>query len=142
MFLLILVQAAAQQSLELTCLGAGTANKPAIASINSGNGSATVTGWRDRDFADQVDVRLFNGDDRIRMPRTMLPGLRGGKDGWFKLKNVIADERSISGSAAVNTFNNPKVFIDRLTGTISISGKAGDYAGQCKAVDESAPAKF
>ena len=38
--------------------------------------------------------------------------------------------------------NNPKVYIDRVTGTISISGRAGDYSGQCQAVQADAPAKF
>lgn len=84
-------------------------------------------------------MRLFGGDDRIRLPRTMLPPLRGGKEGWFKLKNVVADARSIRASAAVNIISNPKVFIDRVTGTISISGKAGDYSGQCEVIDTTKP---
>lgn len=142
----------------LTCGGAGTANKPTSSTgWSSGQFSGhagsthfggttsshtTVTGTRQQDFADQVDVRLFDGDDRIRLPRTMLPLLRGGKEGWFKLKNVQVDARSIRASAAVNIINNPKVFIDRVTGTISISGKAGDYSGQCEVIDVSMPAKF
>jgi hypothetical protein len=72
----------------------------------------------------------------------MLPLLRGGKDGWFKLKNVVADARTIRAKAAVNFINNPNVFIDRVTGTISISGKAGDYSGRCEAMIDDAPAKF
>ena len=76
------------------------------------------------------------------MPRTMLPPFHGGSDGWFKLKNVVADARSIHASAAVNFMNNPKVYIDRTTGTISISGRAGDYSGQCQVIDANAPAKF
>jgi hypothetical protein len=139
-------------------MGGGTANKPTSAfawgnSYASGNygsrswsgsgfGSATVIGTRQQGFGDQVDVRLFRGDDRIRMPRTMLPMIHGGNSGWFKLKNVVADARSIRASAAVGLLNNPKVFIDRVTGTISISGKSGDYAGQCQAVTAEAPAKF
>lgn len=142
MLLMVLAQAAAQQPLELTCVGAGTAKKPAVTSVSGYGGSATITSQRDRDFTDQVDVRLFNGDDRVRLPRTMLPPLRGGKDGWFKLKNVVADARSIRASAAVNLLNNPKILIDRVTGTISISGKAGDYTGHCEAVDASAAPKF
>jgi len=144
--------------LNLTCSGGGTANKAAAAtawsngsfsgyagSTNFGgstSGSTTVYGTRQQGFGDQVDVRLFGGDDRIRLPRTMLPPLHGGSDGWFKLKNVKADARSIHASAAVNFINNPKVYIDRVTGTISISGKAGDYSGQCEAVDANAAAKF
>jgi hypothetical protein len=150
--------ASAAGQLNLTCLGAGTANKATAATARSNgsfsgyagttsfggstSGSTTVYGTRQQGFGDQVDVRLFGGDDRIRLPRTMLPPLHGGSDGWFKLKNVKADARSIHASAAVNFINNPKVYIDRVTGTISISGKAGDYSGQCQAVDPNAAAKF
>jgi hypothetical protein len=105
-------------------------------------GWASILKHKDRGFNDQVDIRLFNGDDRIRVPRSMLPGLHGGQDGWFKLHDVVVDARSIRASAGVNAFNNPKIFIDRVTGTISISGKAGDYAGQCEVIDTNTPAKF
>jgi hypothetical protein len=153
------VQTAAPQSpLNLTCGGAGTANKATARSAYSngsvsgnvgttpfnanGSGTTTVSGTRQQGFEDQVDIRLFGGDDRIRLPRTMLPPLHGGSDGWFKLKDVRADARSIKASAAVNFINNPKVYIDRVTGTISISGRAGDYSGQCQAMQVDAPAKF
>lgn len=169
MLLLLLVQAAAgqtapsqaapvQQALNLTCFGGGTANQISSTSVNTygsfsgsvgttpisgqGNNYGTITSRRQQTFDDQVDIRLFAGDDRIRMPRTMLPPLRGGKDGWFKLKNVVADARSIRAKAAVNFMNNPNVFIDRVTGTISISGKSGDYSGQCEAMPTDTPAKF
>ena len=144
--------------LNLTCLGAGTANKLTSHSAHttadvsgmvgftpvSGYGSAntTIYGTRQQSFADQVDIRLFGGDDRIRMPRTMLPMFHGGSDGWFKLKHVVADARQIHASIAVNFINNPKVYIDRVTGTISISGKAGDYSGECQAMLADAPARF
>lgn len=147
-----------QQPLQITCLGGGTANKATAAtayssgsfsgiagtSIFSGSGSGTTTifGTRQQGFSEQVDIRLFGGDDRIRLPRTMLPPLHGGAAGWFKLKNVIADARSIRASAAINFMSNPKVYIDRVTGTISISGRAGDYTGQCQAFAASAPARF
>lgn len=107
-----------------------------------GSHSGTIVGRRQQGFADQVDVRLFSGDDRIRLPRTILPPIRGGKAGWFKLKNVVATDRTITASAAVNLLNNPKVHIDRVTGTISISGRAGDYTGACEAVADDAPTKF
>lgn len=148
----------AQQPLQLTCFGGGTANKPTARTAYSnayasgtvgttswsgtGSGTTTVYGMRQQGFGDQVDVRLFGGSDRIRMPRTMLPGLHGGQDGWFELKNVVADDRTIKAKAAVNFANHPNVFIDRVTGTISISGKSGDYAGECQVVDANAPAKF
>jgi hypothetical protein len=149
---------AAQVPMNLACGGAGTANKRTAQSAFtngfasgmvgntpiSGSGSATTTiyGTRQEGFVDQVDIRLFSGDDRIRMPRTMLPAIHGGSDGWFKLKNVVADARSIHASVAVSLLNNPKLYIDRVTGTISISGKSGDYAGQCELLQADAPAKF
>lgn len=147
-----------QVPLNLTCGGSGTANKPHAATAysntnvygsvgttpisGSGSTSATIYTLGKQGFADQVDVRLFSGDDRIRLPRTMLPPMHGGSDGWFKLKNVVADARSIHASAAVNFMNNPKVYIYRVTGAISISGRAGDYSGQCEVIDATAPAKF
>jgi hypothetical protein len=155
---LVAAQVTAQQPLNLTCMGGGTANKVAAMTAHtnaygsgmvgttpvsgSAYGNTTVYGTRQQGFEDQVDIRLFGGDDRIRMPRTMLPALHGGDGGWFKLKNVVADARSIHASAAVNFMNNPKVYVDRVTGTISISGKAGDFSGQCQAISSDAPAKF
>ena len=155
---LVAAQTASQQPLNLTCGGAGTANKIAVATASSSGGfmgsvgttpisgstygTTTFTGKRQQGFEDQVDVRLFSGDDRIRLPRTMLPPLHGGSDGWFKLKNVVTDARSIRASAAVNFMNSPKVYIDRVTGTISISGKAGDYSGQCQLIDPNEASKF
>jgi hypothetical protein len=151
-------QNATQQPLNLTCGGAGTANKPTAVNAYSygsasgwvgstpvsGSGSSTTTvyGTRQQGFEDQVDVRLFSGNDRVRLPRTMLPGLHGGDDGWFRLKNVVADERSIHAEAYVNFLNHPKVYIDRVTGAISISGKSGDYSGECQVIDANAPTRF
>jgi len=68
----------------------------------------------------------------------MLPTIRGGDDGWLKLKNVEYGEGEITASVAVNAFNNPKLRLDRHTGTISISGKAGDFTGQCQKFDPQA----
>jgi hypothetical protein len=146
------------QALHLTCFGAGEANKVTAVTAHSnvygsamvgttpvsgaGYGDTTVYGTRQQDFADQVDLRLFGGDDRIRLPRTLLPPIHGGDGGWFKLKSVVADARSIRAKAAVNFMNNPNIFIDRVTGNISISGRAGDYSGNCHIVDENAPTKF
>lgn len=144
MIIFALLQAAATPApLQLVCAGGGTANKPAAASIYGSNGgSASIYGQRQQDFADQVDIRLFSGDDRIRMPRTMLPPIRGGSDGWFRLKNVQATDRTITATVAVNFINSPKMHLDRVTGTLSLSGKAGDYVGQCERVDPNAAPKF
>jgi len=151
-------QAPAQQPLELTCMGTGTANTATVATVNSnahvsgnvgmtpvsgnGYGSSTVIIPQKENFSDQVDVRLFSGDDRIRMPQSMLSPIHGGKDGWFKVKIFSVDARSIRASASVGLLSNPKIFIDRVTGTISISGRDGDYSGQCQVIETDTPAKF
>ena len=140
---------AAQQPLSLTCLGGGTANKVTAVTAHSNAygsgmvgttpvsgsayGNTTVYGTRQEGFEDQVDIHLFSGDDRIRLPRTTLPPLHGGD---------VADARSIHAEAAVNFVNHPKVYIDRVTGTISISGKNGDFSGQCQVIDANAAPKF
>ena len=128
--------------LTLTCMGTGVASKATSAVGWGWGGWGMVAGHKDRGFNDQVDIRLFTADDRIRLPRTMLPGLHGGDHGWFKVHDLVADARAIRLSAGVGMFNNPKIFIDRVTGTISISGKSGDYAGQCQVIDANAAPKF
>lgn len=133
---------AAGAPLALTCTGGGTADKQRGSLLAGRWGWASVVSHHDREFADQVDIRLFSGDDRIRIPRTMLPGMHGGQDGWFKLKDVVADARAIRAHASVAAFHNPQVYIDRVTGTISISGKSGDYSGQCQVIDANAAPKF
>ena len=68
----------------------------------------------------------------IRLPRVVLPVLRGGKDGWFEIKNLAVGDTTIQGSAAINFVNKPKIHIDRRTGTISIYGMNGTYVGRCQ----------
>ena len=144
---LLAVAAPEDTPLTLVCDGGGSANRStsstAWASDNNGNtAQATVTGRRSQGFADQVDLVIDGDNSRIRMPRTMLPKLHGGSDGWFKLKNLKVAPESYSGSAAVNFMNNPKVYVDRRTGSISISGKAGDYSGRCERLEAGAATKF
>jgi hypothetical protein len=135
--------AAGQQShgrFDLVCLGAGAANRQSTATVNAwdsngGFGSANVIGNRTVPFDDQVNLWIEGEEGRIRMPRAMLPVIRGGEDGWFKVRSIEIGKDEITGSIAVNPFNNPKLRIDRLTGAISISGKAGDYTGRCQKYD-------
>lgn len=129
------------ETLHLVCLGAGSANGQATSSAylhdNYGNSAwGEVVASRTVPFADQVDVEIDDDDEgRIRMPRTMLPPLHGGENGWMKLKKVKRTDTAITGTAAVNFINSPKVHIDRRTGTISINGKAGSYSGECQRYD-------
>ena len=149
-FLAILLssQAAPEARLELTCRGGGPANKQdtarAYGSDSAGNSAwANVETQRAEGFEDQVDLWIENGEGRIRLPRTMLPPIRGGENGWFKLKDIVMGDGAITASAAVNIINKPKMRIDRRTGVISIDGQAGHYVGQCERYDPAAqPRKF
>lgn len=125
---------------DLVCLGAGAANRQATATVNAwdnqgGFGSANVVGNRSVPFDDQVNLWIEGEEGRLRMPRAMLPVIRGGEDGWFRVSSIEISPDEITGSIRVNPFNNPKLRIDRMTGAISISGKAGDYTGRCERYD-------
>lgn len=134
--LLIQSEAALPDRLNLACNGGGYANQfdqsTAQAWNNQGD-SATVTmqSRRAQGFEDEVQLWIEGDEGRIRMPRSMLPLLRGGDNGWFRVTSVEVTENEIRGTVRVNLINNPKLRLDRLTGSISISGKAGDYSGRC-----------
>jgi hypothetical protein len=87
-------------------------------------------------FDDQVNIEI-NDDNtgRIRLPRTMLPPIHGGNEGWFDLESIKKSDSEILASAGVSFINSPKVRIDRMTGLVSISGKAGSFSGECQPYD-------
>lgn len=149
--------------LELTCVGGGSANKidfvdgdgnssfsgSAIGpdGMTTYSGSSTSSGSvaipRAQSFADQMDLFIEKGEGRVRVPRVMLPPIRGGENGWFKLKNVAIAPNEITASVAINLMNNPKLRIDRRTGVVNLSGKAGDFVGRCqKAMPQAAERQF
>lgn len=122
--------------ISLVCLGAGSANRVTTGTVNVWDGDgdhawANVVGNRTVPFEDQVNLWIESDEGRIRMPRAMLPTVRGGDNGWFKIKSIKTSDDEITGTVAVNFMNRPKLRIDRITGAISISGKAGDYSGFC-----------
>lgn len=143
-------------TLNLMCSGGGSANKTDVTTAHgssdfsgdysgrggyfgqfsgSGSSSATIIGQRSQAFGDQVSLRMQGTEGQVRMPRTMLPPIHGGDDGWFKLKNIKIKPNEITASVGVNFINSPKLRLDRYSGAISISGKAGDYSGQCQRFD-------
>lgn len=146
--MLLAMAATMEGRLDLVCLGQGSANKQTSSSAyvtdNYGNSAwGNVVGNRSVPFADQVNLWIEGDEGRLRMPRSMLPPLRGGEDGWFKIKDLSVTDDEITGSIAVNFINNPKMIIDRRTGLIRLSGKAGDYIGECERFIPSAmPQRF
>lgn len=126
--------------LNLVCIGGGTQRKPSTVTgqVSTSNGnwaSGSVTGWRENDFADAVRIEIAGEGGRIRIPQTMLPPLRGGKNGWMTLRNVQAGLDEITAVATINLFNKAKLRIDRITGTLSMTVLQGQFAGQCQAYD-------
>lgn len=135
LFALLLLQA--PMPLELTCGGGGSAIREDVATVygaqNSGNSAwPTAHDKRSESFRDRVEVRIAGNQGRIRLPGSMLPAIQSGDDRWVELRNLKLTERSITGSAAVNLMSRPKVHIDRNSGTIRISGRAGSYDGTCE----------
>jgi hypothetical protein len=133
-------QAATDGRFDLVCLGAGSASRADVRSGSAMDSNGNMAwgqsvGRREVPFDDQVNLWVAAGEGEIRLPRAMLPVLRGGRDGWFKLKNVQVGDREITASASINPLNNPKIRVDRMTGMINISGKAGDYSGRCQRYD-------
>lgn len=138
--LALAAQAGEPLNLHLVCSGAGSQEKPtsssAYAHDNWGN-SATVTanGSRTVGFDDQVRIDIEGAGGRIRIPQTMLPPIRGGKDGWFELRNVEATADDIRAVATINFLNKVKLRVDRVTGTASFTVKNGQFSGRCAPYD-------
>ena len=126
----------------LACQGGGIAevdtNSSAFAFDNSGN-SLTITGRNGRlvEYQATVTVRLEakEDDSTVRLPSLLLPAVRGGENGWFRIKNLNADDATISGKAAINLFNNPDFSINRYSGEITINAKQGNFFGQCSLIE-------
>lgn len=135
------------EPLHLLCAGGGAANRvhQTTGSAWSNNGdyaSGTAYSQSSVGFDDQVDIELGdNGASRIRMPRAMLPPIRGGAGGWFEVSKVERTQDEIKGVIQVNFINSPKLRIDRRTGQININGKAGDFSGTCRKYDPAAAAQ-
>lgn len=138
--LLLAAAVADPQSVNLICGGAGAANRVTTITafgVDSYGNSATGTAYGQRSvgFGDQVMVEINGTTGRIRMPRAMLPPVHGGKGGWFEIKSIRWAENEVTGSVGVNPFNNPKLRLDRIQGALNLSGKAGDFSGQCEPFD-------
>lgn len=128
-------------SINLICGGHGSANRFASSTgfitDNKGNSAVgNVLSQRAVGYDDQVIMEIpENGRGRIRMPRALLPAIRGGKNGWFSINSIRKSENEITGVVQVSVLNSPKLRLDRITGHINISGKSGDYSGSCEPFD-------
>lgn len=127
--------------LTLVCDGVGNTTSRQSATVDAftpNQRQVTVTGTER--ISERVMVSLAPGENRIRIPSTLLPPLRGrSDDGWRPLTDVTVDETTIRGRVNINLLNRPSVRIDRLTGSIELEGFASTrFSGQCEAVDPEA----
>lgn len=145
--LILMLAATTDQPIYLVCLGAGSASRvtSTYGSVYDNRGNSAwgqAVSRRDVPFDDQVNIELpGGGTGRVRMPRAMLPVIRGGDNGWFKISDVRMTDSEITGTVGVNFMNKPKLRLDRITGSVSISGKAGNYSGTCQAYDPASVAR-
>lgn len=140
LFAASLAAPASAQSLYLSCMGSGAAAKESSSDVQMSDGKGetswgSVTSTRDLAFEDEVKIEIVGGEGRIRMPRAMLPDIRGGKDGWFGIARMRFGESEITGKAEVSLFNSPNLRIDRVSGMLSINGKAGTFTARCRSYD-------
>lgn len=130
---------AADERLHIICAGGGYATKidQSTAQVwgDHGSADASIQSIDRVGFQDQLQLWIEGDEGRLRMPPSMLPLIRGGEDGWFKLGSIEQTDSEIRATVKVNVINNPKLRLDRLAGTISLSGKAGDFAGRCEKFD-------
>jgi hypothetical protein len=53
----------------------------------------------------------------------------------MRLTDIRETPDEITAKAFVNFMSRPNVRIDRISGTISISGRIGQFSGRCEAYD-------
>jgi hypothetical protein len=68
--------------------------------------------------------------------------MSGNTEGWYPIEGLNIGDSEITGVVHINTLNQPKLRIDRMSGKLSLSGGFGDFSGECSSVDTSAKIKF
>lgn len=130
------VHPAAAEDFNLNCNGGGTSSDSDVTTgyVTDSYGRTTtgqVLSSRNYNYAEGISIEISGSSGRVRMPRNLLPVIKGGNNGWFELDNIIISDREITASAKVNFINKPKISIDRMSGTVSINSKKGTFFGQC-----------
>ena len=94
-----------------------------------GTGKEMVKNYQTRvDGVARVKIR---GDvAEIMLP----PGISVLGD-WFKVKKLAISDSEIRGSVQTALLSSSKLVIDRIGGSISLSGDNGSFGGRCSAAD-------
>lgn len=120
----------------LVCEGQGvtteSSHSSATAYGSGGTAYGSGTSYRAVRVPAMLRVRMEGVDIRIRPPASILPAIRGGdRDGWWPLTNVNITDQSIRGRFSINFLNKPDVYIDRMTGDITLRG-ISSFSGTCR----------
>ena len=134
----------------LSCQGQGSVMANQTTTVNQyqpghpgHNKTGVVTTQTRRPYTGTGTVEIKTGVARMRVPDAMVPALlSGGTEGWYPIEELNMGEREITGVVHINFLSQPKLRIDRITGKLTLNGGAGDFSGDCNAVDTSAKPKF
>ena len=83
-----------------------------------------------------VILQIKNDAGWIQIPETILPPIKSKKPGnKYELKKINISDDLITAKFSLNVVNNPKMQIDRYTGTMSFKGLGISFNGNCKKID-------
>jgi hypothetical protein len=136
--------------ISLSCQGQGSVIATQTTTVNQyqpGNPGQNKTGVATtqtrRPYTGTGTVEIKTGTARMRVPDAMVPALMsGGTEGWYPIEELNMGDREITGVVHINFLSQPKMRIDRITGKMTLVGGAGDFSGDCSAVDTNAKPKF
>ncbi len=112
-----------QAPLYLSCYGDGEIRQ-------SAGGGTTDT--RKPTYHGRVELRLFDGNDRIQLPQAFRPPGNPHDDGWYKVKNLKISEDDVIGNGSVSFIDKPFFRVELFSGRIDINGISGDFVGECR----------
>jgi len=128
-------------AIHLICAGGGAhavQHTTTASSVNNMTSPVIISSTSHVGYDDEVAVQIEGDQGKIRVPDGVKPRIRsGGDDGWWKLSDLQIGENEIKAKFGLNFMNHPSVRIDRVSGHISIQGKAGNFDGYCQPYDPS-----
>lgn len=142
-------QNSAATSLSLVCNGNGTATDTETTFTNSydrknkSSEHGTAQTNVKHPYTGTSSVEISVGSARIKLPAPMIPPLESSnREGWFPVQDFSMTESEIKGTVRINILNKPKLVINRMTGTMTLSGPYSDFSGQCERLAQDAKPKF
>ncbi len=107
--------------------------KGTLSLVCSGTSETTEYANEEHVMSQEGDVRLYLSDmgGTAEIPRF----IGGGKDGRQVVRFFTVTDAMITGKINYQQIGNAKMRIDRIAGTISITGPRGNFSGRCRPFD-------